>query len=90
MKIFYWNIRGLANKLSRDTLFDFCKQYNPDIVCVSEPMMNPLDFPKNFFRSLHMSLEVFNSRDRVSIIWLFILSRILNYLVVFNSDRKSL
>ena len=88
MKVFYWNIRGLANKLSRDTLFNFCKQFNPDIVCISEPMMNPVDFPNSFLRATNMNLGVFNSRDGISKIWLFISSHIPHYDVVSNSEQE--
>ena len=66
MKFFYWNIRGVANNVSRLSLLNFCKEISPDIVYLAEPMMNPIDFPLNFLSSINMSIFAFNSRNDVS------------------------
>ena len=66
MKFIFWNVRGIANKSSWDTLFCFFKQIFPDVICLAEPMMNPDDISKNFLRSLNMNFLAFNSRDACS------------------------
>ena len=51
MKIIYWNIRGLTNKPSRDSLFNVSRDFSPDIVSVTELIMSSMDFhySVNFF-----------------------------------------
>ena len=72
MKVLYWNIRGIANKESRDSLFNFFKQVSPDIICIAEPMMSLSDFPVYFLRSINMHLLVYNLRDGISKLWVLV------------------
>ena len=88
MKFIFWNVRGIANKSSRDTLFCFFKQICPDVICLAEPMMNPDDISKNFLRSLNMNFLAFNSRDGCSKIWIFCSNKIQNPTMISNSEQE--
>ena len=88
MKFLYWNIRGIANKSSRDTLFSFTKQISPDVICLAEPMIEPDKFPLSFLRSINMHLLSFNSRDGCSKIWVLCSNNITEPIVFSNSDQE--
>ena len=88
MIVLYWNIRGLANKYSRDVLFDHIKQLSPDVVCLAEPMMNVLDFPIALLHLFNMKLYAYNIRDGVSKIWILVKKNINNPNVVSNTDQE--
>ena len=53
MKVFYWNIRDLANNLPKYYLFKFCKDVSLDLVCLAEPMMHFMGFLLNFLGSIN-------------------------------------
>lgn len=37
MKVLYWNCRGFGNDDTKTTIFDMCRQYRPDVLCLAEP-----------------------------------------------------
>ena len=71
MKFVYWNIKGIANNNSRESLLNFARKESLDIICISEPMTTPESIPNSFLKSLKMKLFCFNSRDGVSKMWIF-------------------
>ena len=88
MKIIYWNIRGLANKSSRDTLLNFYRQTSLDMICVAEPTMDATNFPTAFLRSLNMKIFAFNLRDGIPKLWILIKNNFPNPMIVSNSDKE--
>ena len=88
MKFFYWYIRGITNNISRETLLNFVRKESPDIVCISEPMINPDSLPSNFLKSLKMNLFCFNARDGISKIWILSSMDCLKLSVISNSEQE--
>ena len=76
MKLFYWNVRGIANDPSRNSLYSFCKEFSPYMICLAEPMANPTHFSLSFLRSINMYFVAFNSCDNMSKIWPFCSNRL--------------
>ena len=88
MKILFWNIRGIANKSSMETLFSFYKQILPDVICLAEPMLVPNKIPLSLLRSMNMKLLCFNSKDGCSKIWILCSTSNQDPKVFSNSDQE--
>ena len=88
MNIFFWNIRGIANNPSREILFNFFKQFSPDVICLAEPMMNFDDFSQNFLISINMKMLTFNLRNGISKIWIWVRKDIQTPLIFSNSEQE--
>ena len=88
MIVFFWNIRGLANKHSRDVLFNHIKLTSPDVICIAEPMMSPSDFPVSTLRLFNMEIFAFNLRDGVSKIWILLKNNFPTPRICSNSDQE--
>ena len=86
MKILCWNIKGISNDDSREDLRDICRKESPDIICISKPMMNPVDFPKRLLDSLNLHLLCFNVRNNIYKIWIMVSYYFSNITVGLNSD----
>lgn len=73
MKIFFWNIRGLANAPTRTTLKSLVRKHSPDFLCLVEPMTSLARIPDSFWRSIGMALVGVNDRGQsFPNLWLFI------------------
>lgn len=71
MRIFYWNIVGIANENSRDAFRNFCLLHRPDIVFIFEPMIIPSDMPFNFWTSCNLRFILANDRENLILnLWL--------------------
>lgn len=62
MKVIYWNIRGIANEDSRNSLRNFCLTHSPDIVFILEPMPTPEASPFNYGNSCNLRFVATNNR----------------------------
>ncbi|KAF9606065.1 hypothetical protein IFM89_023088 [Coptis chinensis] len=72
MRCIFWNIRGIANDKTQNRLSKLINKWDPDIVGIAEPMINPGDISRAYLQSLGMSAS-FYSNDRqnsVPNIWL--------------------
>lgn len=65
MKCIYWNARGLANPPTRVALKRFILQHRPDVILLSEPWMDFVDFPRRWLVNLNLKLFVVNSRQNM-------------------------
>ena len=71
MKVLYWNIRGIGNDDSQSELANICRQHHPDLVCISEPMVDFHSIPASFWSSLNLQLITMNNRGAsIPNIWL--------------------
>ncbi|KAF9618077.1 hypothetical protein IFM89_000028 [Coptis chinensis] len=74
MRCIFWNIRGIANERSQIRLSKLINKWDPDIVGIAEPKIQPNDIPINFLHSLGMSTAFFSNPgtdpNRVPNIWL--------------------
>ena len=88
MTFIFWNIRGMANRSSRETLFSYYKQISSNVICLAELMMNPDEFSINLLCSLNMKLIALNSLDGCSKILIVFSNNIQIPIVVSNSDQE--
>ncbi|KAF9603379.1 hypothetical protein IFM89_035624 [Coptis chinensis] len=63
MRCIFWNIRGIANDKTQNRLSKLINKWDPDIVGIAEPMINPRDISSAYLQSLGMSAS-FYSNDR--------------------------
>lgn len=71
MKIFYWNIRGVANIDSKNAFHNFCLPQKPVIVFISKPMTIVSSLPFNFWHACKMKFISGNDRGGLDInLWL--------------------
>ncbi|KAL6211830.1 hypothetical protein ACLB2K_017053 [Fragaria x ananassa] len=54
MKIFYWNLRGLANDPTQDLLRKFVRDHHPDVLCIAEPFVSLDSIPSQFWLSMNL------------------------------------
>jgi hypothetical protein len=62
MKLLYWNIRGIANSLSRLALKRLLLQHKPDLLFIAEPWMRYKAFPTTWLYRLGFKIFSFNIR----------------------------
>jgi hypothetical protein len=55
MIVLYWNCRGFANPKTQRSLFNYCKRFAPDFVCIAEPMIDFDMISHRFWASLNLS-----------------------------------
>ncbi|XP_019435878.1 PREDICTED: uncharacterized protein LOC109342329 [Lupinus angustifolius] len=63
MKVFYWNCRGLGNSNTKLVLKKLCFINKPDIVFISEPMIQSSKINSSFWANLNLKLFLVNNRD---------------------------
>lgn len=70
MKIFYWNIRDISNKDSNLALINFCLTQRPDLVFITEPMVDKNQLPHWFWEGCGMKYVMANNtRGNLSNLW---------------------
>ena len=72
IKIFYWNVRGIGNDLSKSMLVQHCHINHPDLVCIAKPMVVLSIVIASFWRSLDLVILAKNVKPLgLPIIWVF-------------------
>ncbi|KAF9619407.1 hypothetical protein IFM89_006594 [Coptis chinensis] len=74
MRCIFWNIRGIANDKTQNRLSKLINKWDPDIVGIAEPMINPGDISSAYLQSLGMSASFysndrFNSVPNIRLLW---------------------
>lgn len=62
MKIFYWNLRGIANVPTQDILKKFVRDHQPEVLCISEPFISLDSIPTHFWTSMNLVAVCTNDR----------------------------
>jgi hypothetical protein len=65
MKGLYWNIRGIANKVSKLALRNLINTEKPDFIIIVEPWMSFDKFPLRWLQRLDLKLFSVNCRDNL-------------------------
>ncbi|WCJ39165.1 DNAse I-like superfamily protein [Euphorbia peplus] len=87
MNVLYWNCRGIHNFDTQRMLFQLVESNKPDILCLSEPMVNFSVVRASFWQSLGMDLIAVNTKP-VKSLWVFQSTSSLNHFsVVSCSDQ---
>lgn len=60
MKVLFWNARGLRNEDTRLILKNLCKNQHPDLVLLSEPMIDFDQVHRSYWFSLGFKPFLFN------------------------------
>ena len=63
MIILSWNIRGIGNSNTQNTLKNICFSHHPDIICLYEPMVQVDKIPPQFWYSIGMQLFATNDKN---------------------------
>jgi len=63
MNIIYGNIRGIGNNESRIALSELYRVNRPSLIFIAEPMVPYDSIPPLYWRSIHVTKYVVNSRD---------------------------
>ena len=88
MKIFYWNIRGLANNPSKNILKRLIISNKPDIILLAEPWLSFDKFPPNWFHRLGYKMFAFNTKqNNIPTLWC-ICSLSMDPSVIDSSDQQ--
>ncbi|CAL0326169.1 unnamed protein product [Lupinus luteus] len=70
MKALYWNRRGLGKPHTKLVLKNMCLENNPDLVFISEPMIDSSKLSALFWAALDLKLFVVNARgDLLPNLW---------------------
>jgi len=63
MNIIYWNIQGIGNNESRIALSELYRVNRSSLIFIAEPMVPYDSIPPWYWRSIHVTNYVVNSRD---------------------------
>ncbi|KAL6178469.1 hypothetical protein ACLB2K_049987 [Fragaria x ananassa] len=72
IKIFYWNLWGIANDPTQDLLRKFVRDHHFDVLCIAEPFVSLDSIPSQFW--LSMNLVEVSTNDRgvaLPTLWMF-------------------
>lgn len=87
-KMNVWNIRGIGNPRSQLEFSNFCRIYQPDFFCLSEPMVAFSSIPSYFWLSLNLTLVAVNDRgSSLPNIWV-LCNNSLDPTVICNSTQQ--
>ncbi|KAF9619458.1 hypothetical protein IFM89_007033 [Coptis chinensis] len=72
MRCIFWNVRGISNDETKSRLAKLVKKWEPDIIGIAEPKIDPSSFSTSYLRSLGLYTQiVHNSNDNmVPNLWL--------------------
>lgn len=90
MKIFYWNLCGIANSPTQDILKKFVRDHHPDIICISEPFVSLDSIPSQFWTSMNLVAVCTNDRGAaLPNLWVFCkLSLLHSVAVISRTDQQ--
>ena len=89
MKVLYWNCRGIGNRPTQNTLYNFCTTHKPDLLCLAEPLVDLPSITDGFWRSLQLSLVTTNIRDHViPSIWIFSSAAIQSFTIISMDSQQ--
>lgn len=89
MKLLYLNIRGVGNSGSRRELSNYCCQYHPDLVCISEPMVSLDSIPTGYWASLNLKLLTMNNHGTlIPNIWIFGSQNVSTFSLICSSEQQ--
>ncbi|XP_004292086.1 PREDICTED: uncharacterized protein LOC101295596 [Fragaria vesca subsp. vesca] len=90
MKIFYWNLRRIANDPTQDLLRKFVQDHHLDVLCIAEPFVSLDSIPSQFWMSMNL-VEV-STNDwgaALSNLWMFCKPSLLHVInVVSRTDQQ--
>ena len=89
MKVLYWNCRGIGNRPTQNTLYNFCTTHKPDLLCLAEPLVDLPSITNGFWKSLQLSLVTTNIRDHViPSIWIFSSAAIQSFSIISMDSQQ--
>lgn len=90
MKIFYWNLRGIANVPTQDILKKFVRDHHPDVLCISEPFVSLDSIPSQFWTSMNLVAVCTNDRGAaLPNLWVFCSPSLLhNVTIISRTDKQ--
>ncbi|XP_004301904.1 PREDICTED: uncharacterized protein LOC101292910 [Fragaria vesca subsp. vesca] len=90
MKIFYWNLRGIANDPTQNAFKEFVRSHSLEILCIAEPFVALESIPASFWRNLGMQFIGANDRgSQQPNLWVFCKISLVPWVrVLYSSDQQ--
>lgn len=90
MRAMYWNLRGIANTNTQLALRDLCATNKPDILFVSEPMVDPKTISGRYWKLCALKFIAVNEKGELGLSKIWVCVKPDLQAIVFSSSTQQI